>query len=502
MHHLIEIVEGLSHPKIALVGDFILDRYVYGDTERISAEAPVPVLKVVRSESRIGGAGNVAAAILALGGEVTCIGVTGKDKAGEELTVMLRSNGAETVSLVHLDGRITSVKTRYIGLAQHKNAQQMVRVDEEVTDALSKGAQRTVRAAVRSQIANCPVLALQDHNKGVLTDSNTPDIIADARKAGCKVIVDPALISDYRRYRGATLLTPNRYEAGMVSGVQIVGADSSALERAARQILMTTDAETVMITLDRDGIFLLGRDGQGRIFPVRQRTVSDGTGAGDAVLAMLAVALAGGCDAEDAVALANVAGGLEVERFGVVPVSRDEVLDELHQMLGLRGGKVVNRKRLAHEITRRRRIGQTIVFTNGCFDLLHAGHTRYLRQARELGSCLIVAINSDDSVRRLKGRNRPIIGQGERAEMLAALECVDYVIIFEEDTPEPLLELLKPDILAKGGTTPVVVGAEIVKSYGGKVLTLDMVEGASTTDIINRIVNSGEQLVGTGREEK
>ncbi len=493
MQHLIEIVNRFSNPKVALVGDFMLDRYVYGDTERVSAEAPVPVLKVIRSESRIGGAGNVAAAILALGGEVTCIGVSGKDKAGEELTVMLRSAGAQTVSLLHLDGRATSVKTRYIGLSQHKNAQQMVRVDEEVTEALSTAAQRTVRAAVRSQTANCPVLALQDHNKGVLSDSNVPEIIADARKAGCKVIVDPALISDYRRYRGATLLTPNRYEASLASGVEIAGADTSALERAGRQILMTTDAETVMITLDRDGIFLLERDGSGQTFPARPRSVADGTGAGDAVLATMAVAIGSGCDYADALALANVAGGLEVERFGVVPISRAEILDELHRMLGLRGGKVLARKRLAREIIRRRSGGETIVFTNGCFDLLHAGHVRYLRQARELGSCLIIAINSDDSVRRLKGPSRPVIGADERAEMLGALECVDYVTIFDEDTPEPLLELLKPDILAKGGTTPVVVGAELVETYGGKVLTLDRVEGASTTEIINRIVDTGER---------
>jgi D-beta-D-heptose 7-phosphate kinase/D-beta-D-heptose 1-phosphate adenosyltransferase len=369
----------------------------------------------------------------------------------------------------------------------------MVRVDEEVTDSLSSAAQRTVRAAVRSQTAKCPVLALQDHNKGVLSDTNVPDIIADARKTGCKVIVDPALISDYRHYRGATLLTPNRYEAALASGVEIVGADQSALERAGRQILMTTDAEMVMITLDRDGIFLLGRDGAGRRFPARPRSVADGTGAGDVVLATMAVALGAGCDYADALSLANVAAGLEVERFGVVPVTREEILDELHRMLGLRGGKVVTRKDLAREITRRRGGGETIVFTNGCFDLLHAGHVRYLRQARELGSCLIVAINSDDSVRRLKGPDRPVIGADERAEMLGALECVDYVTVFEEDTPEPLLEMLEPDILAKGGTTPVVVGAEIVESYGGKVLTLDMVKGASTTEIINRIVNTTDE---------
>ncbi|MCD4699020.1 MAG: D-glycero-beta-D-manno-heptose 1-phosphate adenylyltransferase [Phycisphaerae bacterium] len=491
MHRLIEIAECFTHPKIALVGDYMLDRYVHGDTDRISPEAPVLVFRVLRRESHPGGAGSVAMNILALGGRVNCIGVVGQDRVGDELMGMLSSSGAETATLTRLPGRPTTLKQRLVGLAQHRHRQQILRMDEESSDPLQKSVSATLRASLRSTLTDCQAVAIEDYDKGVFTDSTTPQLISDARSASVPVVVDPARISDYRRYRGATMLTPNRYEAALASGVEISDADS--LERAARQIIQTTGAEAVMITLDKEGAYLARSDGESRTVPTRPRAVYDVAGAGDAVLAMLAVALAGGCEAEDAVALANVAGGLEVERFGVVPVSRDEVLDELHSMLGLRGGKVVSQKRLAREIVRRRRSGQTIVFTNGCFDLLHAGHVRYLRQARELGACLIVAINSDDSVRRLKGQDRPVIGQDERAEMLGALECVDYVTIFEEDTPEPLLEQIKPDILAKGGTTPVVVGAEIVEAYGGKVLTLDMVEGASTTEIINRIVNSGEQ---------
>ena len=206
---------------------------------------------------------------------------------------------------------------------------------------------------------------------------------------------------------------------------------------------------------------------------------------------MLALAMGAGCDLPGAVALANVAGGLAVERFGVVPVTRWEVIDELRSTVGLRGGKVVDRARLKDELARRRRRDQTVVFTNGCFDLLHVGHVRYLRQARELGTCLVVAINSDDSVRRLKGPGRPVIPADERAEMLGALECVDYVTIFDEDTPQALLGLLKPELLVKGGATPVVVGREIVEGYGGTVRTLELVDGLSTTDIINRVVNDG-----------
>jgi len=200
------------------------------------------------------------------------------------------------------------------------------------------------------------------------------------------------------------------------------------------------------------------------------------------------VALGDGCELEQAAALANVAGGLEIERFGVVAITRQEILDELHRMVGLRGRKVIDRVRLAADLGRLRQRGGSVVFTNGCFDLLHMGHVRYLQQARELGACLVVAVNSDDSVRRLKGPGRPVIGQAERAEMLAALECVDFVTLFDEDTPCELLELLKPDILVKGGATPVIVGRQIVEAYGGKVRRLDLVEGLSTTALIERIV--------------
>ena len=223
-----------------------------------------------------------------------------------------------------------------------------------------------------------------------------------------------------------------------------------------------------------------------------------------ALLAMLAVAVAGGLDLLDGASLANVAGGIEVERFGAVPVSRAEIAAELRRMVGLRSGKVMGRKRLMDELARRRRAGETVVFTNGCFDLLHLGHVRYFQQARQLGACLVVAVNGDDSVRRLKGPARPVIGQDERAEMLAALECVDYVTIFDEDTPEALLELLRPDILCKGGSTAEIVGKAFVAGYGGAVVKLDLVEGLSTTDIINRILQghdaegAKERAVGTG----
>ncbi|HUS47441.1 MAG TPA: PfkB family carbohydrate kinase, partial [Phycisphaerae bacterium] len=407
MYDLIERLEHFGSPRVLLLGDFMLDRYVYGDTERVSQEAPVPVLKVFRTEKRTGAAGSVAAGVLALGGQVVCVGVVGQDAAGEELRGMLAGLGAETSSLVALSGRSTTVKTRYVGLSQHKNDQQMLRVDEETTDPIPEQARRSLRSAVRSELANCRVLVIQDHDKGVLTEANTLELIDDARKAKVPVLVDPAVMADYARYRGATVLTPNRYEAALASGVRIT--DDASLRRAAERVLEITGAQAVIITLDKEGMYLLERGGEGRRVATRPRAVYDGTGAGDAVLAMLSVTISEGVPYAEAAALANVSGGLEVERFGVVPITKEEVIEELRRMIGLRGGKIVDRGKLSAEVKRRRQNGETIVFTNGCFDLLHFGHVRHLQEARELGSCLIVAINSDKSIRRLKGPARPVV---------------------------------------------------------------------------------------------
>ncbi|MCE5278900.1 MAG: D-glycero-beta-D-manno-heptose 1-phosphate adenylyltransferase [Planctomycetaceae bacterium] len=490
MDRLVSILERFGRPRVALVGDFMLDRYIYGNVDRLSPEAPVPVLNVGRREVHPGGAASVAAAMLALDAEVCCVGVIGKDSHGEELVRLLGE--ADTMSLMRLYDRCTTVKCRYVGLAQHRHAQQMLRVDEEQAGELPEEVGNRLVAALRGVVQGCKVVALQDYDKGVLTDTTAPEFINVARKAGADVVVDPARIRSYRRYLGATLLTPNRYEAELASGVTIT--DEESMARAAREIIREAEAQAVIITLDREGAFLFTREGVARRIATKPRSVYDVTGAGDEVLAMMAVAIANRCNLTDAVELANVAGGLEVERFGVVPITRDEVLAELHKMIGLRGSKVLARRSLLHELARLRQGGHTIVFTNGCFDLLHMGHVRYLAQARTMGTALVVAINSDESVQRLKGPSRPIIPAAERAEMLGALECVDYVTIFDEDTPETLLELIKPDILVKGGTTAVIVGQDIVENYGGRVLTLQQVEGLSTTAIIGRIMEqSGGQ---------
>jgi D-beta-D-heptose 7-phosphate kinase/D-beta-D-heptose 1-phosphate adenosyltransferase len=491
MQRLIDLVERFGSPRVALVGDFMLDRYIYGDVERINPEAPVPVLRIARTQSRVGGTGNVAAALAALGAQARCVGVVGADPAGDELTALLQATGSDVGGLVRVARRQTCVKTRFVGLAQHRSPQQMLRVDDEPTEPLAAEVLAAVEGAVRAELPHAEVVVLEDYNKGIFGPQITPRLIADALAAGKRVIVDPANIADYAKYRGCSVIKPNRYEASVATGISISG--EATLAEAAGKLVDIVEADAAVITLDRDGVYIYRRNGGGRLIPHhRPREVYDVSGAGDETLAVLAVALASGCDYVEAVQLANVAGGLEVQKLGFEPITRQEMVDELEGMIGLRGGKVMDRSALAAAVRRRRAKGQKVVFANGCFDLLHMGHVSYLQQARELGHCLVVAINSDDSVRRLKGPSRPIISQAERAAMLAALEWVDYVTIFDEDTPIPLLELLRPDMLVKGGTTPKVVGQELVEGYGGQVLTLAQVQGLSTTQIINRIMSAPE----------
>ncbi len=490
MERLLDIFDAIDATgslRVVLAGDFMLDEYVHGDVERISQEAPIPVLRVTKRNCRSGGAGNAASAIAALGGRAECVGVVGSDWQAKKVVETLTAAGAGTQHLIALPDRPTTIKTRYVGLAQHKNPHQILRVDDEVTSPLPAEASQKLIDAVADSLDANTILAFQDHNKGVLSDATAQAMIAAAKRVGAKVVVDPAPVAGAGRYRGATLLTPNRHEAALATGIRIT--DEASCQQAVEKIIEITGAESVVITLDAQGSYLGGATG-GRLIPTCPRAVADGTGAGDAVMAMLCVALAAGCDADAAVELANVAGGLEVERFGVVPVTRGEIRDDLRRRIGLRRSKIMGREKLAQELQRIRRDGGSVVFTNGCFDLLHMGHVNYLQQAREHGTCLVVAINSDASVQKLKGPTRPVIGEDERARMLAALECIDFVTIFDEDTPDALLELFRPEVLVKGGSTDVIVGKDFVEKYGGKVQRLDLIAGMSTTDIINRILDT------------
>ncbi len=490
---LCEILEKGQRAPVIVVGDFMLDRYLYGDAERISPEAPVPVLRVVREEEALGGAGSVAADLAALGASAYCIGVTGEDADADRLVDLLAEAGADGDGLVRVANRPTTRKTRLVGLAQHRHRQQLIRVDAESTDALDAPTVDRLLGLLRQRLGAARVLCIEDYNKGVVSAELARGAIEAARSRGVPVLVDPASIADYGRYRGATLVTPNRSETEMLIAAPLRSID--AVRAAAAEILSRCGTEHVCVTLDADGAALIGPDGAFEHVGTKKRDVYDVTGAGDEVLAALAVAVAGGASLAEAVQLANVAGGLEVEKFGCVPITRDEVVAEILREHHAALGKRRTLEQLLPELKQRRARGERIVFTNGCFDLIHAGHVATFAFAREQGDVVIVGVNSDASVRRLnKESGRPIVGEEDRARVLAAMADIDYVVIFEEQTPEALIEAIRPDVLVKGRdwAEKGVVGQSIVERNGGRVALAPLVEGRSTTSIIELIRNFSE----------
>ncbi|HSW46621.1 MAG TPA: bifunctional heptose 7-phosphate kinase/heptose 1-phosphate adenyltransferase [Phycisphaerae bacterium] len=485
---LIALVERFGGQRVLLVGDLILDRYIYGDAERISPEAPVPVLRKKQEEERVGGAGSVAANLCELGIEVICCGAVGLDDAGNRVRALLSAQGVHTRGILAVHDRSTTTKTRFIGLAQHRHRQQIIRVDDEVTHPLDDGDARRLEKVILAAIPDVAAVCLEDYDKGLLTESLCRKVIDTAGKHGKTVLIDPARLTDYRKYRGATLLTPNRQEFQLAAGCPDNGLNM--IRKHAPGLIEQCDLQGLLITLDRDGSLLAMRGREPIHVPTRPRAVYDNTGAGDAVLAMLAAACVAGADWEQAAFLTNVAGGLEVEKFGCVPIRKDEVIADLRLSSGAASGKIRKREDLVAELTLRKSRGDTIVFTNGCYDLLHVGHIRFLEHCRRLGTVVVIGLNSDASVRaQNKGTDRPIVPQDQRAEVLAALASVDYIMLFDEPTPKEIIESLNPDVLVKGEDweTRGVVGREHVESIGGRVVLVPLVEGISTTAVVDRI---------------
>ena len=487
---LVHVLEGLGHPRILVLGDLILDRYTWGNAERVSQEAPVIVLCADRREARLGGAANVVNMLAGLEAEVACCGVVGTDAAGAELRRLLVDAGADCELVFKDPKRPTSVKERFVGRASTRHPSQILRVDHESRDPLCADLEQRLIDGVRAQMPRCDALLISDYGKGVCTPRLLEAAIAAARRAGVNVLVDPSRSCPLSHYRGATVIKPNRLETELATGRKIASA-ADALA-AATQLCQDLDARMALVTLDRDGMILVDRDGKGEVFPTHARAVYDITGAGDMVMAMIGVCLASGATSADAARLGNVAAGLEVERAGVAVIFRDEIRAELLWGRGGPARKIVSRDQAALVAEEHRIRGERVVFTNGCFDLLHVGHVTYLAQAATLGDALVVGVNSDESVRKLKGPSRPVIGEADRAAMLAALACVRYVTIFDDDTPHALLEAIRPDVLVKGGTyTPEeVVGHEVVEAYGGEVRVTGVVEGISTTGILASLSRS------------
>jgi D-beta-D-heptose 7-phosphate kinase/D-beta-D-heptose 1-phosphate adenosyltransferase len=502
MSNLHDIFEQLCQQRrrwILVLGDLMLDRYTWGDAERVSPEAPVIVLRADQEEIRPGGAASVAYLLPHLEADVTLAGVVGNDSDGHTLRALLRDEGIDDQFVLTDPTRPTTAKHRFVGRASDRHPHQILRVDRESRAPLTESLAADLWTQLKDHLPLFEAILIPDYLKGVCTEPLLQAIITAARANGQPVLVDPGRTTDYRRYRGATLIKPNRVEAELICGTPLTTAEQTL--QAGRSLCETYELDAAIITLDRDGLVVVTPTDHAEI-PTEPRAVYDITGAGDMVLATLGLCIASGIDIINAARLANIAAGLEVERFGIAPVKRAEIKAKTQPQRNLASGgckptdssphsaasrKLASLDEITELATEYRRQGKRIVFTNGCFDLLHVGHVTYLQEAATLGDILIVAINSDDSVRRLKGPSRPVIAEHDRATMLASLECVDHVLIFTEDTPISLLQKIRPDVLIKGGSTAEIVGHEVVEAYGGVVRRAGLIEGSSTTQLIAKM---------------
>lgn len=460
--------------QVLVVGDLMLDRYWHGPTSRISPEAPVPVVKVDQQEDRPGGAANVALNVTALGAGVSIVGLVGNDDAGRALEKQL-SSARVNCAFSFTDQEPTITKLRVIS-----RQQQLIRLDFE--EVFSDNYSSRVLEGTQPLLENVGVMVLSDYGKGTLSDCQA--LIQCAKDQSVPVLVDPKG-SDFSRYRGATLLTPNlsEFEA-------IVGKSDSEEELVSKGQKLAEELElaALLVTRSEQGMTLIQPGAEELHFPARAREVFDVTGAGDTVISTLASALAAGEDLANAVALSNIAASIVVGKLGTAAISAPELRREVSKEQGAERG-VVTEEQLLVALADARAAGESIVFTNGCFDILHAGHVGYLEQARAQGDRLVLAINSDESVSRLKGPGRPINPVERRMTVLSGLEAVDWVLYFTEDTPERLLEQVRPDVLVKGGDYGIegVVGGEFVRSYGGEVKVLSFLDNCSTTAIVEKI---------------
>ena len=480
LHSVVELIErSWENLSVLVVGDVILDKYIWGTVERISPEAPVPVVHATRTTHCPGGAANVAMNLVGLGAQSTIVGFVGEDEDGSILGGTLSASGVHA-SLVSVPSFPTTSKLRILS-----NNQQMLRVDSEKT-ALRPGRfyDQLIQQA-RQVIPSSSVVVLSDYAKGVLSDTVCAEIISDARALGIPVLVDPKS-SSFKKYSNATTICPNLKELSLVVGESV--KDLGELFDIAEGYVDRYGLDFLTVTLGEKGIAIVGK-GMRKCAPARARQVFDVSGAGDTVIATLALCLACGIKMETAIEVANIAAGIVVSKVGTVPIELNELIGALSQdHVSLAKEKILTQGRLRARVAAWRSTGQRIVFTNGCYDLLHVGHITLLEHARQLGDKLIVAINSDVSAKGSKGPTRPMVVEEQRARVLAALSAVDAVVIFDESTPLELIRAVRPDVLVKGGdyTEDTVVGATEVRSWGGGVCLVPFVKGLSTSELISK----------------
>ncbi len=486
-YNLFDDLKTIGSARVLCIGDVMMDRFVYGAIERISPEAPIPVLLVEREKHMLGGAGNVVANLAALGVQATLIAVVGSDAVGADIQKQLEALGIVAALETSAD-RFTTVKSRFVC-----GTQQVLRVDREKAVSIPAEIEDRIISRITQLVPETGAVILSDYKKGLLTDRVISAAIACARRHGKPVIVDPKG-HDFSRYRGATVITPNRKELETATGMK-TGTDDEICT-AGLKLITTCDIATVLATRSKDGMSVITKGDAPLHIPAHVREIYDVSGAGDTVIATFAAGMAAGLPVRNAALLANVAAGIVVGKPGTATARPDEIRAALEENLvterpsaALRAPKLATVQKAATQAERLRTRGLKVGLTNGCFDLLHPGHLSVLRQAKSQCDFLIVAINGDLSVRRLKGPQRPVQNQAARADILSALDMVDMVVVFEEDTPLALIREIKPDILVKGGQYKLeeVVGHEIVMSYGGKIIRATMEEGFSTTDTITRM---------------
>ena len=479
---LVPLVESLSGCRVLVVGDVMLDKFVHGRVERISPEAPIPVLRVTGETKMLGGAGNVVRNLAALSAGGRFVGVVGDDSARYDVAAELDKFPSVGPALIVDSSRQTSIKTRFVA-----GNQQMLRADRENDAPLADVIRAAIIREATEALDECDVVVLSDYAKGVLSAEVTGDIIAHARTAGKTVIVDPKG-TDYSRYRGATVLTPNRAELAAATGMAT--ETDAEITAAARKLIAEVGVDAVLATRSADGMSLVTASGEVTHLATEAREVFDVSGAGDTVVATIAAAIAAGAELPRAAALANVAAGIVVGKVGTAAAYAADVIAALHHRdLSSAEAKVLGLEQALDRIEIWRRRGFKVGFTNGCFDLLHPGHVAILAKSRDACDRLVVGLNSDASVKRLKGEGRPIQAEMARAAVLASLASVDMVVLFGEDTPLELISAIKPDVLVKGAdyTHDEVVGADVVEAHGGSVLLIELEPGHSTTSTIARI---------------
>ena len=479
-----EFLDSDHRPRLLVIGDLILDEYIWGAINRISPEAPVPILETKSENLALGGAANVANNLVALGCEVHLVGAIGKDEKGERLLSLIKGQGINAEGIFRFVHRPTTSKIRIVA-----HNQQVLRIDKEDNRPITEETESKFVQHINKILPEMDCIICSDYRKGVLTEKVFKAVIHRAKNSKKRVLVDPKS-SDFTLYKGATLITPNQHEVERAVPIKI--QDKIDLDRAAEYLLNLTHAEVLLITRGKNGMMLYQNKEEPVDIDTQAKEVFDVTGAGDTVVSVLGMALAVGFNYKDSAWLSNMAASIVVGKVGTAIITLNEINEYLQEEMLRTSHTILKLEELKKIVSLAKSTGKTIVFTNGCFDIIHGGHIEFLQKAKAMGDLLVVGLNSDESVRELKGEGRPIKSERERANIISALKYVDYITIFDDDTPEEVIREVRPDILVKGDDYKMdeVIGREIVEGYGARVKLIPIVHGLSTTGTVEKILEN------------